>query len=200
MVGVCGQLLVRMAIQTVGRVGFQCNGVNNLLSRAVMTGGTGTIPVGRNIMFDAHNLIPVSDNMTDTAELTGRIEGEIIGADFHCMRKRCVVIVDLIRVAVGAGDRSPIQALLNGLPNGCGGKGCAGVVVTDGTSCSRHYTVQSVDVSRAGQGADTSCAEHRVVAGMTDGTRSVYCPVVMRRGRCMDGSAVLMAGIAGEVA
>ena len=65
-----GQLLVRMASQTVGRVGAQGNGIYDLLSRTIMTGGAGTGPVSGNIVLDALNLCPVLYNMTVTAELT----------------------------------------------------------------------------------------------------------------------------------
>jgi hypothetical protein len=56
--------ITRMAIQAVGRVGTQGDGVNDLLSRAVMTGFTGTGPVGGNIVFSAINLRPVRHSMT----------------------------------------------------------------------------------------------------------------------------------------
>jgi hypothetical protein len=63
-----GQLLVRMASQTVGRVGAQGNGIYDLLSRAVMTGGTGTSPVGGDVMLDTFDLGPGRNHMTAAAE------------------------------------------------------------------------------------------------------------------------------------
>ena len=150
-IAVRGQILVRMAVQTMGRVGAQGDGINDLLSRAVMTGGTGTDPVGGDIVLDAFDFSPVRHNMTVAAEQARRIIGEVIGADFHRMRERSMV-GPLIRVTGDAGDLGPIQALLNGLPNRSSIKLGAGVVVTEGTGLRRDHTVQSVDVSGAGQG------------------------------------------------
>ena len=192
---VYSQFLVRMASQTIGRVGAICDGVHDLLSRTVMTGGTGTGSVGGNIVLNAFDFSPVRHNMTVVAELARRIIGEIIGADFHRMRKRTMV-GPLIGVTSKTADLGPVQTLLNGLPNDSGVKECVGVVVTVGTGNNRDNTVQSVDVSRAGQGAVSRVTENRGVAGMAVGARSVDDPVVVRRVCIVEGVAILMAAIA----
>jgi len=58
---------IRMTVQTVGRVGAQGDGIDHLLPRTIMTGFTGTGPVGGYIMFSAINLGPVRHDMTVTA-------------------------------------------------------------------------------------------------------------------------------------
>ncbi len=83
MVDVPGQGLVRMAIQAMGRGGTQCEGVDDLLTLAVMTGGAGTGSVGRNIVLDLLNLSIGRDIMAGTAELARCIIGEVIGSDCH---------------------------------------------------------------------------------------------------------------------
>ena len=82
---VYGQFLVRMASQTVGRVGTCCDGGHDLLSRAVMTGRTGTGPVGGNIMLDTFDLGPGRNHMADAAERTRSVEGEVAGAQCNRM-------------------------------------------------------------------------------------------------------------------
>jgi len=57
----------RVTIQTVGRIGSRSDGVDDLLSRAVMTGGAGSGPVGGNIMFGAFDLSPGRHHMTAAA-------------------------------------------------------------------------------------------------------------------------------------
>ena len=71
------------------------------------------------------------------------------------MRKAFVMIGSLINVAVETADHGPVQAILDGLPYDSGIKPCAAVVVTDGTVSHRYNTVQSVEVSSAGQGPVT---------------------------------------------
>ena len=151
MVDVPGQGLVGMAIQAMGRGGTQGEGVDDLLPRAVMTGGTGPGAVGRNIVLDAFNLRPVRNDMAVAAELTRRIIREVVGTDFPGMRKAFIMIGPLGNVAVGTADYGPVQALLNGLPHDSGIKPCAGVGVTDGTVSHRDNTVQGVEVGSAGQ-------------------------------------------------
>jgi hypothetical protein len=60
-------------------------------------------------------------------------------------------------------------------------------------------TVEDVNVSSIRQSAGTRGAENQGVAGMTGAARTVYAPVVMHRGCCMDRGTVLVAGIAGDV-
>ena len=133
MVDVSGQGLVRMAIQAMGRVGPESDGVDDLLTRAVMAGRAGPRPVGRNIVLNVVNLRPVRDDMAVAARLSRRIIGQIVRADFPGMRKAFIMIGPLGRVAVGTADRGPVQPLLNGLPHGSGLNPCAAVVVTEGT-------------------------------------------------------------------
>ena len=64
---VCGQFLIRMTIQTMSGIGTQGYCINNLLSWAVVTGRTGTVPVGGYIMLGSLYLRPVSHNMTAAA-------------------------------------------------------------------------------------------------------------------------------------
>jgi len=135
-----GQFLVRMASQTIGRVGAVYDGVHDLLSRTVMTSDTGTGSVGGNIVLDTFDFSPVRHNMTVATELPRGIVGEVIGADFHRMRKRTMV-GPLIGVTSETADLGPVQTLLNGLTNDSGVKECAGVVVADGTGSHRVNTV-----------------------------------------------------------
>jgi len=53
-----GQILVRVAIQAVGRVSTQRDRIDDLLARAVMTGRAGTRTVGRHIVLDPFDLGP----------------------------------------------------------------------------------------------------------------------------------------------
>ena len=182
-----------MAIQAVGGIGAQSDGVNDLLSRAVMTGGAGTGPVGGNVMLDALYLNPVRHHMAVAAESPRRIIGEVVGTDCHCMGKDTVT-GRLVGMAVKAAYLDPVQALLNDLSNRPCVQYNTGVVMTEGTV----GTVQSVNVSSAFQGAVARLAKHRGIAGVADDTGRVYEPVVMRRSRHMLRGAVLMAGIAGD--
>ena len=47
-----------------------------------MTGGTGTGPVGRNIVLNTVDLNPVCYDMAVIAELSRRIVGEVVGANY----------------------------------------------------------------------------------------------------------------------
>ena len=53
-----GQILVAVTVQAVGRVRTKSDGINNVLTRAVVTGGTRAGTVGRNIMLDSLDLGP----------------------------------------------------------------------------------------------------------------------------------------------
>ena len=183
-----------MAIQTVGGVGAQSDGVNDFLSRAVMTGGAGTGPVGGDVMLDALDLSPVRHHMAVATERPRRVIREVVGTDRHRMGKGTVTGL-LVGMAVKAAYLDPAQALLNDLSNRPCVQHTTGVVMTEGTV----GTVQSVNVSCACQGAVARLAKHRGVAGVANYTGSIYDPVVMRRGRHMLRSAVLMAGIAGGI-
>ena len=82
--------ITRMAIQAVGRVTAQGDGVNHFLSRAVMTGGTGAGPVGGHVMLGAVNLAPSRHHVTNAA---GRPAGQVSGSQFYSM---AVAIMDCI--------------------------------------------------------------------------------------------------------
>ncbi len=123
-IAVHGQLLVRMTIQTMGWVGKQIYGVNDLLSRAVMSGDAGARPVGGDIVLDSFNFSPVGHNMTVAAELPRRIIGEIIRTNFHRMSKHSM-IGPLISMTIETADLDLVQPLLNGLTNAPGVKECA---------------------------------------------------------------------------
>ena len=74
MVCVCHRS-IGMTIQTVGRVGSQRYGVNELLPRAVVTGGAGAGSVGGHIVFSV-NCSPVRRGMTAPA---GRAARQVSG-------------------------------------------------------------------------------------------------------------------------
>lgn len=113
---VYGQLLVRMAIQTMGRVGSSGDGVDNILPRAVVAGDTGPDPVGGNIMRDTFDFGPGRHGMTVTAGEPRRIEREVVGTDFDRMSE-IAMVGGLISMAIGTGDLGPVQPILNHLPN-----------------------------------------------------------------------------------
>ena len=192
------QFLVRMAVQAVGRVGLQGDGVNDFLSRTVMTSGAGTGAVGVNIVLGTFDFSPVRHNMTVAAELARRIVGEVVGTNFYRVLKRTMV-GPLVGVAVQAADLDAAQPLRNGLPHDGRIKLCAAVGMAQSAVGSLLHAMQSVDVRSAGQGAGTGAAESCCVAGMTVGTRTVDDPVVMRCRRGMQRRAVRMAVIAGIV-
>ena len=72
-VDVVGMILIRMTIQTISGIGIGTHTVgyciNNLLSWALVTGKTGTVPVGGYIMLGSLYFRPVSHNMTVAAWL-----------------------------------------------------------------------------------------------------------------------------------
>ena len=72
------QQLVGMAVETNSGIGARADGVNNLLSRAVMTGITGADPVGRNIVLGAFDFSPVRHNMAVAAEDARRLIGKVV--------------------------------------------------------------------------------------------------------------------------
>ena len=76
-----GQVFIRVAVQAVGRVGTQGDGVNHRLPRAVMTGGAGTDAVGVDIVLGTFDLGPVRHHVTVAAGLTRRVIGEVVGTD-----------------------------------------------------------------------------------------------------------------------
>jgi len=65
-----GKALVAVTGQTVGRIGSSSDRVDNFLTRAVVTGRTGTGAVGRNIMFGPFDLSPGGNDVTVAAQLT----------------------------------------------------------------------------------------------------------------------------------
>ena len=73
--------LVGMTRQTVGRVGGQRDGVDHLLPRAVVTGGTGTGAVGSDIVLGV-DFCPVRHGMTAAARCAA---GQVAGAQDHGM-------------------------------------------------------------------------------------------------------------------
>jgi len=91
--------LGRMAIQTVGGIGSSRDGVDDLLSRAVMTGGAGTGPVGGNIMLGAFDLSPVRHHMTAAAGCAVR---KVAGTQGDCVGVRTMTNY-FIGMAVGTG-------------------------------------------------------------------------------------------------
>jgi len=80
-----GQVFVRMTIQTVGRVGTKCDRIDNFLTRAVVTGITGTRTIGGDVMFDTFDLGPGRNHVTVVTGLTRSLVGEVTGAQGHGM-------------------------------------------------------------------------------------------------------------------
>ena len=76
-----------MAIQTVGRGGSRGDDVLHLLSRTIVTGRTGTVPIGGDIVLGALDLSPVRHHVTVTAKLSGRTVGEVFRTDFYRMTR-----------------------------------------------------------------------------------------------------------------
>ena len=82
--------LVGVTRQAVGRVGAQSEGVDHLLPRAVVTGGTGAGAVGGDVMLGAINLRPVRHDMADATRRTVR---QISCAQCHSVTMRMAVEV-----------------------------------------------------------------------------------------------------------
>ena len=87
-----------MTRQTVGRVRASCDGVDNFLTRAVVTGGAGTGAVGRNVMFNAVDLGPVGNRVTIATQLTRGVIGEIARTFSNRMGVRTVDAVETGRM------------------------------------------------------------------------------------------------------
>lgn len=100
--------LIRMTIQAVGRISTQGYGVDYLLPRAVVTGGTGTGTIGVDIMLGSFNFSPVSHNMAAAAD---RTVGEIAGTDYYGMT---------MRMAVKVIDRMALRAVARQCGRGVG--------------------------------------------------------------------------------
>jgi hypothetical protein len=90
---------LRMTIQAVGRIGTQGNGAYDSLSRTIMTGGTGTYPVGGHIVLSSLNFSPTRYNMAGAAGNTIR---KVAGTQFNCMGMGCMNGVKGTRMAGGA--------------------------------------------------------------------------------------------------
>lgn len=141
-----GQLFVRMTGQTRGRIGTQGDGVDHLLARASVAGGTGTETMGGHIMGGI-NFIPSGRSMTDAAEQPRRSVGEIIGTNHHGV---FMITMNAKKdVAVSTADLIALQAILNRLANQSGINALAGVVMAQGTV----GTVQAVNIAGAAHAA-----------------------------------------------
>ena len=127
-IAVHGQILVYMAIQTIGRVGTQGYGVNDFLSWAVMAGSAGTGPVSGNIMLGAFDFRPVRHNMTFAAKSARRIIGKVTGTQYNRMGMSCVRIIPRIYMTSGAVTRCSFACCKAGQGAG-GGIMTAGAVV-----------------------------------------------------------------------
>lgn len=146
-IAVSSQFLVGMASQTIGRVGTQGDGINDILSWTSMTGGAGTVSVGCEIVKGLDGG-PVRRRMTTTTGQPRCRIREVIGPDLDWMLM--VTMVDSIgRMAVETADLDAIQPLRNGLADNSGVKDHAGVVMTKGTV----GPVQYVNICSADQGA-----------------------------------------------
>ena len=82
---VYGQFLVRMAIQAMGRGDSRGDDVLHLLPRTIVTGRTGTVPIGGDIVLDTLDLSPVRHHVTVTAELSRCTIGEVVRTNFYQM-------------------------------------------------------------------------------------------------------------------
>lgn len=141
-----GQILVRMAIQAMGRVGAQCDGINDFLPRAAVTGGTGSGAVGVDIVLDAFDFRPISHHMTVAAGLPRRSIGEVVGANFHRVGE-IAMTGRLVGVAVQTRNLRATLTLLNGLSNGCRVHICSAIAVAE----SAVGPVEHVDVGVTGE-------------------------------------------------
>jgi len=79
-VAVNGQVLIRVAIQTVGRIGTKSNGIDDFLTGTIMTSRTGTGAVGGDVMLNSFNLRPGRDHVAGTTGLPRCVIREIAGA------------------------------------------------------------------------------------------------------------------------
>ena len=140
-----GQLFVGVTWQTVSRIGTGCNGVDDFLTRAVMTGRTGPGAVGGNIVHATFDLRPGGNRMTVATWLTRCIEGEIAGTLGNGMTMGRVECIKTGGVTAGAiaWDCLPCCNALQGAGGGVvtagavgmglGGGADQGVIVTTGT-------------------------------------------------------------------
>ena len=167
------QQLVRVAIQTIGRIGTSCDAVNDFLTRTVVTSGTGTDTVGINIVDGPFNAGPIGRRMTLTTETTWRLVGEITRTDCDGMPMSDVVGIK----AAGMAGRTVAGA---GLPEGqtdpitgCGvvTAGTGSVRINRGTDQSVVVTVSTAGGTNLNQSAVVGDGVQAVpVAGMTSRT------------------------------
>ena len=165
-----GHILVRVAIQTVGRVGLQGDGVDNFLTFAVVAGGTRAGAVDGDVMLDTFNLGPGRNHVTFAAELTRATVGEISGTNSNGMGNR-----SMTGVAIETGDQGAAHALSNHFADGLRIHNTDSIGMTCCTA-----SVQSVNISRAGQIAGAWGTKICGIAGMTGAASCIDDPVVMR--------------------
>ena len=87
-----------MTIQTIGGVGPSSDSSNNLCSRAVVTGRTGTGAVGGDVVLGALNFSPVGDHVTAA---TGCAVGKIAGTQCNSVRMSCMAATEPAGVTSG---------------------------------------------------------------------------------------------------
>jgi len=80
-----GQVLVRMTVKTVSRVGTQGDSINHFLPWAVVAGGAGAGAVGGNVVLYALDLGPGRNHVTVAAGRSRGVKGEIAGAFCNSM-------------------------------------------------------------------------------------------------------------------
>ena len=77
------QLLVGMAVQTIGRIRTKTYRIYDFLTSTVVTGGAGTGTVRGYIMFGSFNFSPARNDMTTGTERTRRIIGKVTGSHLY---------------------------------------------------------------------------------------------------------------------
>lgn len=177
-----------MTVQTVGHHRPGSDGVNNVLTVAVMTGGAGSGSIGGNIVGHPLNLTPGENSMTAS---TGDTAGEVTCPQLDAMG---VIWMPgcLIGVAVCAADLCAVQAFLDGLAD-TGGINPGSIVVVAGSAV---RPVQGIDIRRADKTATPRVAEGGRVTGVTAAAKTVDHPVVVRGIGSVGHRTVAMASIA----
>ena len=153
------QVLVGVTWQTVGRIGTGCDGVDDFLTRAVMTGATGAGTVSRNIVGGAFDLGPGGCRVTVATRLTRSVERQVARSFSNRMTMAGMQGVEAGGVTGGAvpcstlTNRTADQGAVSSIVTACtaimGIKCCTdqGVIVTTGTA-GRSYSDQCCVIRR----------------------------------------------------
>ena len=214
-----GRRLGRVTIQAVGGVGARCDGVDDLLSRAVVAGSTGAGPVGGDIVRGAFDLSPVRHHMTVAA---GGAARKVAASQRNSMRMGCMRCFPASAMTGGAvaasgevfADRQAPEAAVRIVTAGTAvmGISCStdqGVVVAAGADCCTHPDQGGMvwrgrmeripaagmtggAVAARGEGLSDRQAPEAAVRVVTAGT------AIMGRNRATDQGVVVAVGAAGR--